>query len=153
MKAILSLGTNIGALRDNLDQAINHISNHPQIKISRISTYLTTKAWGNENQDDFLNTAVLIETNISPEELLKIVLSVESKMGRIRTLKWEPRIIDIDLILCDDLIINEPHLKIPHPLMHERNFVLSCIIEIAPDFIHPVMNKTIDELYQLLNRG
>lgn len=153
MKAILSLGTNIGALRENLDQAINHISNHPQIKILRISTYLTTKAWGNENQDDFLNTAVLIETNISPEELLKVVLSVESKMGRVRTLKWEPRIIDIDLILCDDLIINEPHLKIPHPLMHERNFVLSCIIEIAPDFIHPVMNKSIDELYQLLNRG
>ncbi len=153
MMAILSLGTNIGCLELNLNQAIHHITCHQKISLIKKSSNIRTKAWGNENQDDFLNTAILIDTDLSVDDLLNLVLSIETEMGRIRNIKWEPRIIDIDIILYDNLIINDPHLQVPHPLMQERNFVLSCINEIAPEVIHPVLNKTINELYQILNRG
>jgi 2-amino-4-hydroxy-6-hydroxymethyldihydropteridine diphosphokinase len=120
------------------------------IVIKKVSSMYETKPWGLEEQPDFINMAVEAETGLSPEELLKTLKGVEKEMGRKETIKWGPRIIDLDILFYDDAVINMEHLQIPHPLLHKRDFVVLPLSEIAPDKVHPVLKKNIRQLKEEL---
>ncbi|MEM1120277.1 MAG: 2-amino-4-hydroxy-6-hydroxymethyldihydropteridine diphosphokinase [Bacteroidota bacterium] len=146
-KAYLGIGGNLGDRQANLGTAISYIKAEIGI-ITSISSIYQTKAWGIENQPDFLNQCLVAETKLSPEEVLRTALAIEQKMGRVREQKWYTRIIDIDLLFYNQLIINTKKLIIPHPHLHQRNFVLAPMAEIAPDFVHPILQKNIAQLYR-----
>jgi 2-amino-4-hydroxy-6-hydroxymethyldihydropteridine diphosphokinase len=115
-------------------------------RILQISSLYQTAPWGETDQADFLNQVLLIETAMSPESLLKAILSIEENLGRKRSVKNAPRTIDIDILFYDRLILEVPGLCIPHPRISERRFVLEPLDEIAPGFQHPVLGKTIHQL-------
>lgn len=133
----LGLGSNIGNTKDNLDSAIKILNESKNCNILQVSSFYKTKPVGVTNQPDFLNAVVKIETQLSPEELLKLINSIENKLGRIRTIKWGPRTIDIDILIYGNIIINKENLVIPHPAMMERSFVLEPLSEIEPNMIMP----------------
>jgi 2-amino-4-hydroxy-6-hydroxymethyldihydropteridine diphosphokinase len=121
--------------------------------IQVISGFYDTPAWGYQSAHSFLNIAVQMETTFSPHELLALTQQIERELGRLSNSDdkaYSDRTIDIDIILYDKVILQTPDLILPHPLMHKRLFVLQPLAEIAPDLIHPVLNKTITELYQAL---
>lgn len=147
--AFLLLGTNIGNRLHHLQQAIALLTaNSEIIHLLKASSVYETAAWGKLEQDDYLNQAVKIETSLSPKELLTVTSSVETAMGRIRKKVWEPRIIDIDIIFYDHVIIHENKLTIPHPHLQDRRFVLMPLTEIAPGLIHPIFKKSVRSLLQ-----
>ncbi|MFK4786217.1 2-amino-4-hydroxy-6-hydroxymethyldihydropteridine diphosphokinase [Fusobacterium sp. MFO224] len=146
----LSLGSNIGAKKDNLSKAIELIKNLSNTEVTTISSFLETEPYGLKEQDNFFNACIEIKTLFSPHELLHNLLQIEKEMGRIRTIKWGPRVIDIDIILFDNLILQDDDLAIPHPYMCDRMFVLKPLSEIAPNIIHPLENKTISFLKNIL---
>lgn len=139
------LGTNLGNKLSNLSNAIEKLRSF-SLFINRTSSIYKTAAWGNTNQDSFLNQVLEIETKIDPQELLKICLSIEKVMGRIRNEKWEARIIDIDILFYNDLTFTNKALIIPHEFMHKRGFTLKPMAELNPNLMHPVFKKTIREL-------
>lgn len=112
-----------------------------------------TEPWGVKDQPQFVNMAVEAETDVSPRELLELIKRIESDMGRRPGKKWGPRVIDIDILMYDHLQINEEGLSVPHPLLHERVFVLEPLAEIAPEKIHPVLRKTVRELLNQKSSG
>ena len=116
-------------------------------QITEKSRLYETQAWGVTQQPDFMNQALGVETTLSPQAVLKEILDIETKMGRIRTEKWAERTIDIDILLFADKIVDEPDLKIPHPLLPERNFALVPLMEIAGEMEHPVLKTTIEDIY------
>ncbi len=116
-------------------------------KITKQSKLYETAAWGNTEQPDFINQALVVETSLDPAELMVKVLEIENEIGRIREQKWGARIIDIDILFYEDQVIETVKLIVPHPFLHQRNFVLIPLMEIAPYFIHPVLNLSIEELY------
>ncbi|MGZ6519205.1 MAG: 2-amino-4-hydroxy-6-hydroxymethyldihydropteridine diphosphokinase, partial [Bacteroidia bacterium] len=121
--------------------------NHNAGRIIKRSDVFVTAAWGNEEQPDFYNQAVHIETELSAHELLKILLKTEEELGRKRTAeKWQERTIDIDILFYNENTINTEELKIPHPFLQDRKFVLIPMMQIAKDLIHPVLKKTIGQL-------
>jgi 2-amino-4-hydroxy-6-hydroxymethyldihydropteridine diphosphokinase len=136
----------LGNSQKKLEIAKKNISKKMGI-ILRSSSYYTTSAWGNTNQPDFLNQVIIIENNLNAEKTMKTILQIETKMGRIRTEKNAPRIIDIDILFYDKEIINTKNLIIPHPLMQERNFVMYPLNELSPNFMHPVLKKNIHSLF------
>lgn len=138
----IGLGTNRGDRKENLKNALANIKAN-NIEIVKESKIYETEAWGLEDQDDFLNQVIEIETFEEPEDLLKILNKIENEMGRVREIKWGPRIIDLDILFQEDLVLYTDDLKIPHPYVEEREFVLEPLNEIAPFFIHPVLNKQI----------
>lgn len=121
------------------------VSNHIGT-ITAFSAIYETAAWGETDQSDFLNQALSCKTTLSPNEILAQIHIIEDKMGRIRTKKWGPRIIDIDIIFYDNEIIENHNLKIPHPQVTNRNFVLRPLLDICPDKVHPALSQTIKEL-------
>ncbi len=138
----LGLGGNIGDVQKTIELAEKEIL-YQLGNITKKSSIYKSKAWGNENQPDFLNKVIIVETALNVEDCLKACLNIEQKLGRIRTHeKWIARTIDIDLLFYNDLIINKNELKIPHPLLHLRAFVLLPLVEITPEFIHPVLKMT-----------
>ncbi len=143
--AYLLIGGNMGDRLANLTSAIKAIKAQIGNIIQHSSIY-ETAAWGMEDQPSFLNQALLIETNFEAEDLLNNLLKIEIQMGRIRNQPLGPRTIDLDIIFFNDQIIHSETLSIPHPHMQKRNFVLNPLNEIAPEFIHPVFNKTIHQL-------
>jgi len=144
--AYLLLGSNIGEREKNLSLALKFLKTEAGTVYKKSAIY-STKAWGNETMDDFLNRAVCMKTKLSAAKLLKAVLKIESGMGRKRQQrKYLPRTIDIDILFFNDEIINSGELKIPHPLLHQRKFALVPMAEIAPGFVHPVFHKTISFL-------
>jgi len=140
----LALGTNLGDRSANLHAALAALSS--DVKVIAESKVYETPPWGVENQPAFLNMAVKCETTLEPESLLKRIKQLEVRLGREQTFHWGPRLIDLDILFYDDLILKTESLTIPHPHLHERAFVLVPLAEIAPDFIHPVLKKTIKEL-------
>ena len=144
---ILHTGTNLGNREDNLLKA-NDLIEKRIGAISKYSSLYETEPWGVEEQPAFINQAIELTTALSPEEVLNAAHLIEEEMGRIRVKKWERRLIDIDIIFFGDQIIETERLHIPHKQIQHRNFVLIPLMEIIPDFIHPVFNETIEELYE-----
>jgi len=142
----LGLGSNIGNRQKNLRSTILVLEQETG-KILCSSSVYTTAPWGFESERQFLNLVLKLETHLTPSELLTKLLSIEQQLGRVRNNeRYSDRIIDIDILLYDDLIINEEKITIPHPLMHERKFVLEPLCEIAPDFLHPVLKITVEAM-------
>ncbi len=145
----LGIGTNLGKREKNLDEAIKRIEENvgPVLKCSSI---YETEPWGFKTKDEFLNMVAEIETDLVPEILLEQILHIESSMGRVRSAeRYASRLIDIDILLYNGFIVDDQNLKIPHPLLHERRFVLVPLCEFAPDMIHPVLKKTLAELLEI----
>ncbi|TAL29108.1 MAG: 2-amino-4-hydroxy-6-hydroxymethyldihydropteridine diphosphokinase [Nitrospirae bacterium] len=141
----IGIGSNLGNREDNCRKAINLLKENG-IAVKKQSSTYETEPWGVKEQPKFINMAIEAETNKKPEDLLGILKNIENQMGRTKSVKWGRRVIDLDILLYDDLIVETPHLEIPHPFMHEREFVLRPLAEIAPDKRHPVTGKTVREM-------
>lgn len=142
------LGTNLGERETNLAMARGHIGD----KIGTIrysSTIYETAAWGKEDQPDFLNQVIVLKTHLDPHSLLEKLLAIEVTLGRQRKVKWGERIIDLDILFYENEIIEDEIITIPHPGIPFRRFTLLPLQEIAPKLIHPVLNKTIEELLSI----
>jgi 2-amino-4-hydroxy-6-hydroxymethyldihydropteridine diphosphokinase len=147
----LSLGSNVGDRTANLEAAIARLSSLG--KVVAVSSFYETEPVGFAAQPWFLNCAVKLDTEKTPEQLLAGILDLEQEMGRLRIHKNGPRTIDIDILLFGDSVIATEGLIIPHPAMHERRFVLEPMVEIAPDVEHPVLKRSVRELRDALPQG
>ena len=145
-KVYLLIGGNVGNRLQNLRHAIGHLSDWGTA-IQQSAVY-ETEAWGKTDQEPFLNQALELNTSLTAQVLMGTILKIEEEMGRKRTEKYGPRIIDIDILFYNDVIIHEPHLTIPHPEIQNRRFVLVPMQEIAPLLVHPLLNKTIQQLLE-----
>ncbi len=143
--AYILLGGNVGNRLINLQTAITEIEKQCG-KIIQLSSVYETAAWGITTQPNFYNQIIAIETLLAPEKLMQTLLAIELEMGRERIIKYGPRIIDLDILFIDDLVIQTPTLTIPHPAMTSRKFVLIPLNEIAPQKFHPVEKKFVCEL-------
>ncbi|MBC2181729.1 2-amino-4-hydroxy-6-hydroxymethyldihydropteridine diphosphokinase [Listeria booriae] len=141
--AYLSIGTNIGNRQENLENALKSLNQTENIKITHVSSVYETDPVGFEDQDAFLNIAVALETTLDQETLLQTGLNIETELGRVRLVRWGPRLIDIDLLLYDDIEHQSPTLDLPHPRMTERAFVMIPLQEIAPDIAAPLLQKEV----------
>ncbi|MCX8033876.1 MAG: 2-amino-4-hydroxy-6-hydroxymethyldihydropteridine diphosphokinase [Thermodesulfovibrio sp.] len=144
-RVYLLLGSNLGDRAKNIEIAISELKNCG-LTISRRSSFYNTSPWGYKEQPEFLNIAIECFTSLSPFALLEEIKKIEKKMGRKDTIRYGPRIIDIDIIFYNNLILKTDKLIIPHPLMHKRDFVLKPLCEIAPDFVHPDLKLSVKEL-------
>lgn len=147
----VGIGSNLGDRETNCFLFLDLLE-EKGIKARKWSALYETEPWGVKGQPGFINAAVEIETDKGPAELLTILKGIEKKVGRTETFRWGPRVIDLDIIFYDDLIVNSEDLQIPHPHAHEREFVLKPLSEIAPDKVHPVLRKTVKELLMELCR-
>ncbi|MFN0035987.1 MAG: 2-amino-4-hydroxy-6-hydroxymethyldihydropteridine diphosphokinase [Saprospiraceae bacterium] len=146
INAYLCLGSNVGNRAANLRSAIGLIEKNVG-KIVKKSHIYETQPWGKTDQDLFLNQVVMVNTTLDPRDILDRISRAERELGREQKEKWGPRIIDIDILFYGKRIVRDKGLEIPHPELHKRAFVLVPMMEIAPDFEHPVLEKQIDELY------
>ncbi len=144
----LSLGSNEGDRVLWFKKALHQIEDCCGAIINKSSIY-ETAAWGKSDQPDFLNMVVLVATELQPLELLKTTQKIETLLGRKREIKWGPRTLDIDILFYNNLVSIIENLTIPHPFVHERRFTLLPMSEITPNYIHPVLNKTISELLEI----
>jgi 2-amino-4-hydroxy-6-hydroxymethyldihydropteridine diphosphokinase len=147
----IGLGANIGRRRRNLASARRRLE--PAFHITAGSNVIETRPWGYIDQPDFLNQVVRAETDLAPEPALKALKQIEARIGRTPTFRYGPRLIDLDLLYYDDLVLDQPGLAIPHPRLHERAFVLIPLAEIAPDWVHPVTGKTSLEMLRELEKN
>ena len=145
--AYLALGTNIGNKRRNMITAAALLAERVG-DVLALSGFYETEPWGFQSENTFLNAALLLDTSLSPLELLKATQEIEIEMGRTQKSNgaYHDRIIDIDILLYDNLVLQTPELTLPHPLMHERLFVMEPLAEIAPNVIHPVFKKPVISL-------
>jgi 2-amino-4-hydroxy-6-hydroxymethyldihydropteridine diphosphokinase len=149
--AYIALGSNLGDRREYLDRALQALRERPGIVVKQVSSYYeTAPVGGPPGQGDFLNATAELQTELEPEELLRALLEIEQRLGRVRQARHGPRTIDLDLLLYDDLVRSEMDLIVPHPHMHERLFVLQPLAEIAPNLRHPVLGERIRALCDLL---
>lgn len=148
--AFIGLGSNLGDRQQYLTNAIEMLGNAVGIIVNVVSKMYETKPVGFIDQPDFLNCAVEVSTSLSPYELLDICMLIENDLERKRIIKWGPRTVDLDILFYGDLVMAEERLTIPHPLLHERGFVLLPMRDIAPDFLHPKLNATIKDLCERL---
>ena len=145
-KVFLGIGSNLGDRSANLKKAVSKI-NEIIGRVAKSSSVYEAEPWGFEAEEQFYNMVVETETLLSPSGVLGAILMIEAELGRLRTEKqYSSRNIDIDILFYNDLVMNEEALIVPHPHLHERKFVLVPLYEIAPEFVHPVMNMTIADL-------
>jgi 2-amino-4-hydroxy-6-hydroxymethyldihydropteridine diphosphokinase len=141
------LGTNVGDRSANLLKAKHLISRSLGSIVTESSVYKTS-AWGNTNQPEFYNLVIELATTLTPHQVLTSLLSIEEEMGRVRNEKWGPRIIDLDILFWQDLVINDSNLIVPHPGIPNRKFTLMPLAELIPNYIHPEYKRTIAQMLQ-----
>ena len=144
--AYIGIGSNIGHKIDHCKKAISLMGKLEGCSVRLQSPFYRTEPVGVEGQDTFVNGVVCVDTDLSAHTLLKHLLKIETDIGRVRLKKWDARVIDLDILLFGSRVINKPDLVVPHPLMHLRRFVLTPLLQIAPDLIHPVLCRSIKEL-------
>ncbi|OKZ06609.1 MAG: 2-amino-4-hydroxy-6-hydroxymethyldihydropteridine diphosphokinase [Bacteroides oleiciplenus] len=150
MHVYFGLGTNLGDKEQNLRLAVQHIEERIG-KVVSLSAFYATAPWGFASDNAFLNAVICVETSLPPLEILSVTQSIEKEMGRTHKSVngvYSDRVIDIDLLLYGDLVLDTPVLRLPHPLMQERRFVMEPLAEIAPDVMHPVLGKTLGNIYR-----
>ncbi len=153
-KVYLGIGSNLGNRRRNVEKSLCLLEAEKEIRIKKKSSLYLTKPVGGPKQRDFINSVVLIETTLAVKALLKVLKSIENKLGRKKDIqRWGPRIIDLDILVYEQLVFRSIQLTVPHPLMHERAFVLEPFVEIAPEFKHPLLKKTVGELLAELKKN
>jgi 2-amino-4-hydroxy-6-hydroxymethyldihydropteridine diphosphokinase len=140
----LGLGSNLGNRARNIYRALRLLGS--RVRLDKISSLYETEPVGLTEQPWFLNLVCCGETDLSPEALLNLAKTIERQMGRKQGVRFGPRLIDIDILLYDDLVLSTPQLQIPHPRLHERAFVLIPLSEVAPGLIHPVLNCGMEQL-------
>ncbi|PKN72489.1 MAG: 2-amino-4-hydroxy-6-hydroxymethyldihydropteridine diphosphokinase [Candidatus Cloacimonetes bacterium HGW-Cloacimonetes-3] len=158
----LCLGANMNEPEKQIETATKAILSVPEVTLLRQSSLIRSIPYGKTDQADFYNQVLEIKSTLSPQDLLAKLLEIESRMGRIRIEKWGERLIDIDILLAENLTLDTrmagnpkelPELVIPHPDFHNRLFALQLLNELIPETIHPIMHKSITELYYLLRKS
>jgi 2-amino-4-hydroxy-6-hydroxymethyldihydropteridine diphosphokinase len=144
--AYIGIGSNLGKPLENCLKAIQIMDDMQGCRLVGRSEFYRTEPVGVEGQEWYLNGVVSLETERAPAHLLQGLMAIETEMGRVRKEKWEARVIDLDLLLYGDLVIDEPGLKVPHPRMHERKFVLIPIVDLSPNLLHPVFGRRMIDL-------
>lgn len=150
-RVFVAFGSNMGEKERYIDQGIRELGENRDIRVIKVSDLLRTKPYGGVEQDDFLNGVAEIDTLLTPGELLRTLHEIEAKAGRERTLRWGPRTLDLDIIFYDKLVYEDEELIIPHVDMQNRDFVLKPMAELQPNFRHPILQKTMQELLNVLN--
>ena len=143
--AYVALGSNLGDKEGNLRRALELLEQRG-VEVVKTSTFICTEPYGVTDQPQFLNGVCQVRTSLAPLALLHILLAIEQEMGRVRLRHWGERNIDLDLLLYEDVVMDTPELTLPHPDMQNRDFVLLPLAEMAPEIIHPTLQKTIHEL-------
>jgi 2-amino-4-hydroxy-6-hydroxymethyldihydropteridine diphosphokinase len=146
-RVYIGIGSNIGDKQKNLEDAAMRLASEEGVELVERSSFYETSPVGGPPQENYFNGVLAIETGLPPQNLLPLLEKIEKDMGRVRAGRNEPRVIDLDILLCDKMVLKEKEIEVPHPRMHERSFVLKGLAEIAPDAVHPVLNKTVKELY------
>ena len=151
MQAWIGLGGNLGDAVATLHAALQELDSLPQTRLVRASKLYRTPAWGVAEQPDFINAAALLDTRLPPRDLLDALLDIERSFGRERhrNERWGPRVLDLDLLLYDSAVIDEPGLRVPHPHLHERAFALLPLVEITPDAFIPAIGPAAEALRAL----
>jgi 2-amino-4-hydroxy-6-hydroxymethyldihydropteridine diphosphokinase len=151
-QALIAIGSNLGDRFKNICEAVRLMEEHPLVKIGRLSHFYETEplTLKNQKQNWYLNCVVKVKTSLNPIRFFQLLQNIENMLGRVRTQKWAARTIDLDLLFFDDEIIRTDSLTLPHPQLHLRRFVLEPLLEIAPDYIHPVKGASIKALHHKL---
>ncbi|MDP3182803.1 MAG: 2-amino-4-hydroxy-6-hydroxymethyldihydropteridine diphosphokinase [Desulfobaccales bacterium] len=146
--AYIGLGANLGEPRRQLEQALALLGAVEEVEVLKVSTFYLNPPLGPPDQPWFINAVAQVRTRLAPEELMRVLRQVEAALGRVRGVKWGPRVIDLDLLLYNGEVMAGPELVLPHPEMHKRAFVLAPLAEIAPGAWHPVLKKSAKELLE-----
>lgn len=143
-KVYLGIGSNLGNRYEFLQQTVEKLKEIVDIK--EYSKIYEAPPWGVKQQPSYLNACIMGETELEPDALLQAAQKIEEELGREKTFRWGPHVTDIDILFYDDLVLESPHLTIPHPAMHERAFTLFPLADLAGDMVHPKLKKTVKEL-------
>jgi 2-amino-4-hydroxy-6-hydroxymethyldihydropteridine diphosphokinase len=149
MKAYIGIGSNLGEREQHVRAALDALAALPDTTLTRASSLYDTEPVGGPEQPDFLNAVAELDTNLTPRQVFWNLMRIERQLGRVRTVRWGPRTIDLDLLLAGDAVIDEPDLQVPHPELTRRSFVLVPLVELDPLLRHPVTGET---LLQILSR-
>ncbi len=150
-RVFIGIGSNEGERLRHISRALAALGTTPGLRVVQLATLMESEPVGGPPQGAYLNTVAELDTSMAPGGLLATLKAIERTLGRLpSTQRWGPRPIDLDLLLYDDRVVNEPDLSIPHPRLHERRFVLQPLAQLAPEVIHPVLRKTVTELLATL---